>query len=208
MPPFAVQLKAFKLIHVKTFLRTDQYDRGRFADLPDIAKVRSTRIELLWTHVPTCTRCSGNVSPRVHFPSLASSFDRGVLRHRAQASSRAPLIQGLMAHHSSGGNSLDRFSRTNLFNVPSLTRSPGAGWGEILVGEFHTHGSSIIWQIPRVRQRQDRLLPPSAKRLKNRSIVIAKPHSHYIMRLLNLGCVLHLKSGLMNSKKTAHGFLY
>jgi hypothetical protein len=44
-----VQLKAFKRIHVKIFLRTDQYDRGRFADLPDIAKVRSTRVELLWT---------------------------------------------------------------------------------------------------------------------------------------------------------------
>jgi hypothetical protein len=44
-----LELKGFKRLHGKVFLRTDQYDRGSFTDLPDIAKIRATRVELLWT---------------------------------------------------------------------------------------------------------------------------------------------------------------
>jgi hypothetical protein len=44
-----LELKNFKYLHVKVFLRTDQYNRGSFADLPDIAKIRATRVELLWS---------------------------------------------------------------------------------------------------------------------------------------------------------------
>ena len=44
-----LELKGFKRLHGKVFLRTDQYTRGSFTDLPDIAKIRATRVELLWT---------------------------------------------------------------------------------------------------------------------------------------------------------------
>ncbi len=44
-----LELKSFKRLHAKVFLRTDQYNRGSFADLPDIAKIRATRVELLWS---------------------------------------------------------------------------------------------------------------------------------------------------------------
>jgi hypothetical protein len=44
-----LELKNFKYLHAKVFLRTDQYNRGSFADLPDIAKIRATRVELLWS---------------------------------------------------------------------------------------------------------------------------------------------------------------
>jgi hypothetical protein len=45
----ALELKNFKYLHAKVFLRTDQYQRGSFTDLPDIAKIRATRAELLWS---------------------------------------------------------------------------------------------------------------------------------------------------------------
>lgn len=45
----ALELKNFKYLHGKVFLRTDQYQRGSFNDLPDIAKIRATRVELLWS---------------------------------------------------------------------------------------------------------------------------------------------------------------
>jgi hypothetical protein len=44
-----LELKGFKRLHGKVFLRTDQYARGSFTDLPDIAKIRATRVELLWS---------------------------------------------------------------------------------------------------------------------------------------------------------------
>ena len=44
-----LELKGFKRLHGKVFLRTDQYTRGNFTDLPDIAKIRATRVELLWS---------------------------------------------------------------------------------------------------------------------------------------------------------------
>jgi hypothetical protein len=44
-----LELKGFKSLHGKVFLRTDQYTRGNFTDLPDIAKIRATRVELLWS---------------------------------------------------------------------------------------------------------------------------------------------------------------
>ena len=44
-----LELKGFKRIHGKVSLRTDQYTRGNFTDLPDIAKIRATRVELLWS---------------------------------------------------------------------------------------------------------------------------------------------------------------
>ena len=44
-----LELKGFKRLHGKVFLRTDQYTRGSFTDLPDIAKIRATRVELLWS---------------------------------------------------------------------------------------------------------------------------------------------------------------
>ena len=44
-----LELKGFKRLHGKVFLRTDQYARGSFIDLPDIAKIRATRVELLWS---------------------------------------------------------------------------------------------------------------------------------------------------------------
>jgi hypothetical protein len=44
-----LELKGFKRLHGKVFLRTDQYTRGNFTHLPDIAKIRATRVELLWS---------------------------------------------------------------------------------------------------------------------------------------------------------------
>ena len=44
-----LELKGFKRLHGKVFLRTDQYTRGNFTGLPDIAKIRATRVELLWS---------------------------------------------------------------------------------------------------------------------------------------------------------------
>ena len=44
-----LELKGFKQLHGKVFLRTYQYTRGNFTDLPDIAKIRAARVELLWS---------------------------------------------------------------------------------------------------------------------------------------------------------------
>ena len=44
-----LELKSFKRLQAKVFLRTDQYNRGSFTDLPDIAKIRATRVDLLWS---------------------------------------------------------------------------------------------------------------------------------------------------------------
>jgi hypothetical protein len=44
-----LQLKGTRRLHAKVFLRTDQYDRGNFADIPDVSKLQSTRVDLIWT---------------------------------------------------------------------------------------------------------------------------------------------------------------
>lgn len=47
----ALQLKASRRLHVKVFLRTDQYERGNFADIPDLSKLQATRVELVWSAI-------------------------------------------------------------------------------------------------------------------------------------------------------------
>ena len=44
-----LELKGFKRLHGKVFLHTYQYTRGNFTDLPDIAKIRAARVELLYS---------------------------------------------------------------------------------------------------------------------------------------------------------------
>ena len=44
-----LQLKGTKRLHAKVFLRTDQYERGSFSGIPDVSKLQSTRIELIWS---------------------------------------------------------------------------------------------------------------------------------------------------------------
>ena len=44
-----LQLKGSRRIHAKVFLRTDQYERGNFAGIPDFSKLQSTRVELIWS---------------------------------------------------------------------------------------------------------------------------------------------------------------
>lgn len=44
-----LQLKGTKRLHAKVFLRTDQYERGRFSGIPDVSKLQSTRVELIWS---------------------------------------------------------------------------------------------------------------------------------------------------------------
>lgn len=43
-----LQLKGTKRLHAKVFLRTDQYERGSFSGIPDVSKLQSTRVELIW----------------------------------------------------------------------------------------------------------------------------------------------------------------
>lgn len=44
-----LQLKGTKRLHAKVFLRTDQYERGNFSGIPDVSKLQSTRIQLIWS---------------------------------------------------------------------------------------------------------------------------------------------------------------
>jgi hypothetical protein len=44
-----LQLKGAKRLHAKVFLRTDQYERGSFSGIPDVSKLQSTRVELIWS---------------------------------------------------------------------------------------------------------------------------------------------------------------
>ena len=47
----ALQLKASRRLHAKVFLRTDQYERGNFAGIPDLSKLQATRVELIWSRI-------------------------------------------------------------------------------------------------------------------------------------------------------------
>ena len=47
----ALQLKASRRLHAKVFLRTDQYERGNFAGIPDLSKLQATRVELVWSRI-------------------------------------------------------------------------------------------------------------------------------------------------------------
>ena len=47
----ALRLKASRRLHTKVFLRTDQYERGNFADIPDLSKLQATRVELIWSRI-------------------------------------------------------------------------------------------------------------------------------------------------------------
>ena len=44
-----LQLKGTRRLHAKVFLRTDQYERGNFAGIPDLSKLQATRVELIWS---------------------------------------------------------------------------------------------------------------------------------------------------------------
>ncbi|OOV35988.1 hypothetical protein BO98_02410 [Candidatus Synechococcus spongiarum LMB bulk10D] len=46
-----LQLKASRRLHAKVFLRTDQYERGNFAGIPDLSKLQATRVELVWSRI-------------------------------------------------------------------------------------------------------------------------------------------------------------
>ena len=46
-----LQLKASRRLHAKVFLRTDQYERGNFAHIPDLSKLQATRVELIWSRI-------------------------------------------------------------------------------------------------------------------------------------------------------------
>jgi len=94
-----LELKGFKRIHGKVFLRTDQYARGSFTDLPDIAKIRATRVELLWFLTDLhglLWQCLCNGIPseaREHFRSWcyeASSILRQYNLYESLASSQSP----------------------------------------------------------------------------------------------------------------------
>lgn len=45
----ALEMRSYKRLRVKVFLRTDQVDRGQIADFPDATKVLSTAVELDWS---------------------------------------------------------------------------------------------------------------------------------------------------------------
>ena len=45
----ALQLKGTRRLHAKVFLRTDQYERGSFAGIPDVSKLQANRVELVWS---------------------------------------------------------------------------------------------------------------------------------------------------------------
>jgi len=47
----ALQLKASRRLYAKVFLRTDQYERVNFADIPDLSKLQATRVELVWSAI-------------------------------------------------------------------------------------------------------------------------------------------------------------
>ena len=82
-----LELKNFKYLHAKVFLRTDQYNRGNFADLPDIAKIRATRVELLWSLLDLHAlfwQCLGNGPP---------SAERDAFRTWCLQSSPASLFE-------------------------------------------------------------------------------------------------------------------
>ena len=46
-----LRLKACRRLHAKVFLRTDQYERGNFAGIPDLSKLQATRVELVWSRI-------------------------------------------------------------------------------------------------------------------------------------------------------------
>lgn len=46
-----LQLKASRRLHAKVFLRTDQYEQGNFAGIPDLSKLQATRVELVWSAI-------------------------------------------------------------------------------------------------------------------------------------------------------------
>ena len=94
-----LELKGFKRLHGKVFLRTDQYTRGSFTDLPDIAKIRATRVELLWSLTDLhglLWQCLSNGTPsdaREHFRTWcheASSALRQYNLYELLASSQSP----------------------------------------------------------------------------------------------------------------------
>lgn len=94
-----LELKGFNRLHGKVFLRTDQYTRGSFTDLPDIAKIRATRVELLWTLTDLhglLWQCLSNGTPseaREHFRTWcheASSALRQYNLYELLASSQSP----------------------------------------------------------------------------------------------------------------------
>lgn len=46
-----LRLKASRRLHAKVFLRTDQYERGNFAGIPDLSKLQATRVDLVWSRI-------------------------------------------------------------------------------------------------------------------------------------------------------------
>jgi hypothetical protein len=92
-----LDLKIFKRVHTKVFLRTDQYTRNSFADLPDIAKIRATRVELRWSLIDLHAllwQCLCNGSPsqaRDDFRSLCLTVSEPPLfRGRGDLFSASP----------------------------------------------------------------------------------------------------------------------
>ena len=86
-----LQLKASRRLHAKVFLRTDQYERGNFADIPDLSKLQATRVELVWSAIDL----HGLLWQRLtNAPSNTSTSTRDRFRtwcHIADASQRSLL---------------------------------------------------------------------------------------------------------------------
>ena len=85
----ALQLKASRRLHAKVFLRTDQYERGNFAGIPDLSKLQATRVELVWSGIDLHSLLWQRLT---NAPSSTSTRDRfRTWCHAVSASQRSLL---------------------------------------------------------------------------------------------------------------------
>ena len=99
----ALQLKASRRLHAKVFLRTDQYERGNFAGIPDLSKLQATRVELTWSRIDL----HGLLWQRL--TNATASTSRDLFRNWCQEAARPAVV---------GQRSL---LDTDWFNNPSPT---------------------------------------------------------------------------------------
>ena len=84
----ALDIRPYRRLWVKIFLRSDQMDGARIADFPDASKILSSGIDLDWPrrelygllwHAQAPERFKGPIHPRIVFPDLVDPYVRRLL---------------------------------------------------------------------------------------------------------------------------------
>ena len=144
----ALQLKASRRLHAKVFLRTDQYERGNFADIPDLSKLQATRWNSSGPRL-TCTACSGNGSqtPPPILPHGVASEPGVTMPPLVNAPCwicwnpiRSPAIPRQQSAKVSVGRCPGWSSRTINSKEPSLKSWPATGWARTTAAACPTSG--------------------------------------------------------------------